>query len=74
VDIKIMTMHWFTPCPPYTTVHWFIVHSVDVATFSVSKPGQVPKKGNAFQKVPVTVQSATQEFINVLKEDCQKHL
>lgn len=25
--LKIMTMHWLTPCLPYTTVHWFIVHS-----------------------------------------------
>jgi len=29
-----MTTHWLTPCPPYTTVHWFIVHSVDMASVS----------------------------------------
>jgi hypothetical protein len=59
--LKSMTTHWLTPCPPYTTVHWFIVHSVDMATVSGTK------KGNAFQKVLMTVQSATQELINVLK-------
>jgi hypothetical protein len=56
--LKIMTMHW----PPYTTVHWFIVHSVDMATVSGTK-----KKENVFQKVLVTVRSTTQELINVLK-------
>lgn len=40
----IMTLHWLTPCTPYTTVQSFIVHCVHTLTFTVPKTDQNPKR------------------------------